>query len=191
MRDTSRLSTRSRFHRLAPQVQRPRLRPGWRVALKALVAAAAVTVLYLAEHAAIGALVGREFAIAADRTISPKEERALNALLARIDAERAADEERARRIAATHIDPQSCEFDFHVDVPFCDETMYQSLKEQRMEGSARARGSAAPRRTGCRRGRAADPVSRRPIACGADPCRCPRMVAVTLGVRVALGCQQP
>lgn len=62
----------------------------------------------------------------------------MDALLARLDAQRAQDEERARRIAAEHIDPQSCEINFHVDVDFCDEWVYQDLKEQREERACAA-----------------------------------------------------
>lgn len=95
-----------------------------------------IALLYLGEHAAVTALVRVEPATPAARTMPPKEERSFDALLARLDAERKEDQERARRIAATHIDPLARELDFHVDVPFCDAWMYRELREQR---AARAR----------------------------------------------------
>jgi hypothetical protein len=144
MRITPHPSATPRFRRFRPQVERPRLRPSWRIALTAAVAAVSITLLYLGERAAIDALVGGEFAAPAGRTIARAEERALDALLARVDAERKEDEERARRIAAEHIDPQSCELDFHVDVPFCDESVYQDLAEER---AARARADEEARST--------------------------------------------
>jgi hypothetical protein len=149
--------THTRLRWIARQVQRPRLRPGWRIVVMASAAAAAAALLYLGEHAAINALVGGELGApapaAAGHTISREDERALDALLARFDAERKEDEERARKIAAEHIDPMACELAFHVDVPFCDEHMYQALEEQRAErarageeiGRALERWAAGPR----------------------------------------------
>jgi hypothetical protein len=109
MRITPHPSATPRFRCFRPQVERPRLRPSWRIALTAAVATVSITLLYLGERAAIDALVGGEFAAPVGRTIARAEERALDALLTRVDAERKEDEERARRIAAEHIDPQSCE----------------------------------------------------------------------------------
>jgi hypothetical protein len=146
MRNRPHLSTRSRLRLLAYQVERPRLRPCWRIAIKAVAAAAAIALVWLAEHAALNALVGGKPALATTRTISPEQERALDAFLARVDAERAADEERVRRMPA--FDPNSCEVDYGVDVAVCDEWMYQHLGEER---AARERAAEEARRAAERR----------------------------------------
>jgi hypothetical protein len=91
--------SRSHRRRLAPQVQRPRLRPSWRIALAIVAAAATLTLVGRAARAVGEALADRDWSEIrrdADRLI----------------AEQRFKEERAK---PTYLDPEACKLDYGVD----------------------------------------------------------------------------
>lgn len=115
MRHTFSPSRRSHCRRLAPQVQRPRLRPSWRIALAVVAAAATLTLVGKASRAIGEAIADRDW---------PEIRR---------DADRLISEQRLKeeRAQPTYLDPEACKLDYGVDVAVCDETMYRQLGEER------------------------------------------------------------
>ena len=68
--------------------------------LTALTVAAATVLIYLAEDAAFEALIGSEFAVTAGTRMSPKEEKAMDALIAWDRGRRAVDDAMYRELRA-------------------------------------------------------------------------------------------
>lgn len=124
MGNTLSSSRRSHSRRLAPQVQRPRLRPSWRIALTIVAAAAALTAtLMLVDR------VGRAIGVALADRDWPEIRREADRLIAE---QRLKDQQlRDQRAQPTYFDPELCKLKYGVDVAVCDEATYRRLGDER------------------------------------------------------------
>jgi len=110
MPNMSRSSARSQLRRIALQVQRPRLRPGWRIAVTTLATCAAAILVTAAAYASAIAIVDRDWQ--ATRA-EPRLEQAPGL----------AAEQAQLRTAVHSFATSGCERDARIDVAMCDRWM--------------------------------------------------------------------